>query len=105
MGPIETAVRAELNEDDSALALVAYQLASQLDLGAGGASAARELRFLMKELKPRKPFRGLGASRSPALDDGEQEFTDAEGRRYVLRDDGWHEEAPVLAREGPRSDF
>jgi hypothetical protein len=50
MGRIEKAVRAEI-EEGSALAEIAFALARDLDLGSGSASAARELRAILHELK------------------------------------------------------
>jgi hypothetical protein len=50
MGPIESAVRNEIDEG-SALAEIAFALAFQLDNGEGGASSARELRFILSHLK------------------------------------------------------
>jgi hypothetical protein len=49
MGPIEAKVREEITEP-SALAEIAFALAESLDLRAGGASAAKELRALLEIL-------------------------------------------------------
>jgi hypothetical protein len=49
MGPIEAKVREEITEP-SALAEIAFALAESLDLREGGASAAKELRALLKIL-------------------------------------------------------
>jgi predicted protein tyrosine phosphatase len=75
MGPIEEQIRAELKGNSSALALIAYNLAAKLDQDEGNASTIRELRFLLKELTPRRAFRGLGVgvSRSPGPDYDEEE--------------------------------
>lgn len=70
MGPIETAVKAEIGENSSALAEIAYKLAFTLDEGEGSTSMVRELRSILAELRQQKPwsndaaaFRGNKAAR------------------------------------------
>lgn len=53
MGPIEAKVREEITEP-SALAEIAFALAESLDMRAGGASAAKELRARLEILVERE---------------------------------------------------
>jgi hypothetical protein len=53
MGPIEAKVREEITEP-GALAEIAFALAESLDMRAGGASAAKELRALLEILTERE---------------------------------------------------
>jgi hypothetical protein len=80
MGPIETAVRKEI-PDSTALAEVAYTLAEALDEKSGGASAARELRALLAELRPK---RSDGIARMQlVVEDDDDETPFMEGGHYV----------------------
>ena len=53
MGPIETAVRKEVPKG-SALSEIAYKLAFTLDEGDGSTAMVRELREILKELRPKR---------------------------------------------------
>jgi hypothetical protein len=53
MGKVEDAVRREV-EGNSALAEMAYKLAREIDLDAGGVAAVRELRAVLRELRERR---------------------------------------------------
>jgi hypothetical protein len=74
MGTVEDAVRREI-QGDSALAELAYKLAKEIDLDAGGVAAIRELRAVLRAYRDERgailPYRPIEPA---AIEEDREEF-------------------------------
>jgi hypothetical protein len=70
MGNVEDAVRREI-QGNSALAELAYKLAREIDLDAGGVAAVRELRAILNAYKQTQ--RTISPFSSPRVDPDDQD--------------------------------
>jgi hypothetical protein len=98
MGNVEEAVRREI-QGNSALAELAYKLAREIDLDAGGVAAVRELRAILNAYKQTQ--RTISPFSSPRVEpDSTSEASASDTLAWLTSSEGDEEEEDTWPPEG-----